>query len=81
MQRAVSKNAPKKPTNVSINKELLDEARALNINLSATLEQALTDRVREARQQEWLANNQEAIDTCNVLAEENGLFSDKHRVF
>ncbi len=81
MQPVVSKSAPKKPTNVSINKELLDEARALNINLSATLEQALTERVREARRQEWIAGNQGAIDTCNALAEENGLFSDKHRVF
>ncbi|QTF93725.1 MAG: type II toxin-antitoxin system CcdA family antitoxin [Halomonas sp. BM-2019] len=81
MQPQTDSKAPKKSTNLSINKDLLDEARSLNINLSATLEQALTEKVRHERRKQWLQNNREAIETCNELAERHGLFSDKHRVF
>jgi antitoxin CcdA len=81
MQHVIDNTAPKKATNVSINKELLAEARSLNINLSATLEQALTEMVRQERRKQWLQENREAIEACNELAEQNGLFSDKHRVF
>ena len=35
--------APKRPTNVSLNSDLLAKARAAGLNLSATLEQALID--------------------------------------
>ncbi len=67
--------------NLSINKDLLAEARSLNINLSATLEQALTEKVRSERRKQWLQDNRDAIEACNELAEQNGLFADNHRVF
>ena len=81
MQPLINTRAPKKATNLSINKELLAEARTLKINLSATLEQALTEKVRKARRKQWLEDNQDAIDSCNELADKNGLFADKHRIF
>jgi antitoxin CcdA len=81
MPPPINSSALKKATNLSINKELLTQARALNINLSATLEQALTLKVRKAQREQWLEDNQQAIDTCNDLTEKNGLFADKHRVF
>lgn len=71
--------ASKKATNLSINRDLLAEARSLNINLSATLEWALTEKIRQEKRKQWQKDNREAIDNCNTLAEENGLFSDKHR--
>ena len=39
-------SASKKPTNVSINAELLAKAKSLDINLSATLESALKEQIR-----------------------------------
>lgn len=81
MQPVIDHTAPKKATNLSINKELLAEARSLNINLSATLEQALTEKVRQERRKQWRVNNRDAIDACNELTEQNGLFSDNHRTF
>jgi antitoxin CcdA len=81
MQPLIDGNAPKKATNLSINKELLAEARELKINLSATLEQALTEKVRIERRKQWLQDNHEAIEACNELAEKHGLFADKHRIF
>ena len=61
MQPLIDNTAPKKATNLSINKELLAEARSLNINLSATLEQAPIEQVRKERQKLWLENNRDAI--------------------
>ena len=81
MQPVIDTSAPKKATNVSISKELLVEARNLNINLSATLEQALTEKVRQEKRRQWLQENRTAIEACNELAEQSGLFSDKHQVF
>lgn len=81
MQPVIESTSPKKATNLSINKELLAEARSLNINLSATLEQALIEKVRQERRKQWLQDNRDAIEACNELVEQNGLFSDRHRVF
>ncbi len=81
MQPVFDKTAPKKPTNLSINSELLKEARSLGINLSATLESALQEKVREARRAQWLKDNKVGIDSCNELSKKHGVFADKHRTF
>ncbi len=72
-------NAPKKPTNLSINSDLLIKARNLKINLSATLESALEAQVRLSAREEWLKENKKAIISLNELVENNGLFSDSYR--
>ncbi len=74
-------NAPKKPTNLTINSDLLEKARAEKINLSATLEQALVQQLRKTERERWKADNREAIKALNELAEKNGLFSDSFREF
>lgn len=73
--------APKKATNLSINADLLRQARELNINLSQALEQHLAEIVREARRQQWLAENKGAIDVYNQRIESQGVFSDGLRQF
>lgn len=73
--------APKKPTNVSINSDLLARARDLNINLSATLEQALAAQLRVERRGQWIRENAKAIDAYNRLVEAQGVFSDGVRQF
>ncbi len=73
--------APKKATNLSINADLLRQAKELNINLSQTLEQHLAELVREARRQQWLADNKGAIESYNQRIESQGVFSDGLRQF
>jgi|TARA_B110000238_G_scaffold182958_1_gene209130 antitoxin CcdA len=53
----------------------------LRINLSKTLEQALEQKVKKRRAEQWLTENKAAIENCNILEEKHGLFADKHRVF
>ena len=81
MHNIYNHNAPKKPTNLSVNSDLLTKAKDLKINLSATLESALDVQVRLSAREEWLKKNKKAITSLNELVENNGLFSDSYREF
>ncbi|MGS2724439.1 type II toxin-antitoxin system CcdA family antitoxin [Porticoccus sp. GXU_MW_L64] len=81
MQTLYDLRAPKKPTNLSINSDLLAKARSLDINLSATLEQALRAKLAEKEAESWKQKNANAIQAYNEFVEENGLFSDEFRAF
>jgi len=74
-------SAPKKPTNVSINSELLRKAKEFEINLSATLEQALVEKVKQRQQELWLSANKSAIDEYNQYTEQNSNLNDPQRSF
>jgi antitoxin CcdA len=74
-------SAPKKPTNVSINSELLRKAKEFEINLSATLEQALVEKVKQRQQELWLSANKSAIDEYNQYTEQNANSNDPLRSF
>jgi antitoxin CcdA len=81
MQLPYDSQAPKKPTNLSINSDLLQKAKVMNINLSATLEQALTDLLLQKEREQWLLENKQAINQYNEFVETNGVFSDGLRSF
>jgi len=74
-------NAQKKPTNLSINSDLLQQAKEYNVNLSQTLELRLTEILRDQKQREWQVENQEAIEEYNRRIEARGVFSDGLRQF
>ena len=73
--------ALKKPANVSVNGDLLRKAKALGINLSATLEAALATEVRRRRAEQWLKDNKPSLDAYNKFVEKHGVFSDGLRNF
>ena len=81
MQTLYDHDAPKKPTNLSLNSDLLKKTKALNINLSATLEQALRAKLAEREATKWAKNNKRAIQAYNNFVEENGCFADEYRQF
>lgn len=72
---------PKKSANLSINAELLQQAKQLNINLSQTLELHLAEIVRQAQRDQWLAENKNALEEYNLRVESRGTFSDGLRRF
>jgi antitoxin CcdA len=74
-------SAPKRPSNLSINSNLLTEARKYKINLSDLLEQALIQKLAEKKREEWLKENRQALETYNQRIEERGVFSDGMRTF
>ena len=73
--------APKRSANLSINADLLQQAKQLNINLSQTLEQHLAEIIRQAQRSQWLAENKDALDDYNRRMEKHGTFSDGLRRF
>lgn len=74
-------SASKRPTNVSINADLLAKAKDLGVNLSQTLEDGLKVRVTEERRRRWLEENKAAFVACNDHFKKYGLWSDGFRMF
>lgn len=67
-------DAPKNATNPSVNSHLLSKSRALDINLSATLEQTLQAKLAQADAEKWRTENRKAIRAYIEFVEENGCF-------
>lgn len=63
----------KRPTNVTLDATLVDDARALGVNVSAACERGLRDELRTAREQAWLEENRDAIASYNAYVAEFGL--------
>jgi len=78
---AYNPHAPKRAANLRVNGDLLNKAKELDINLSATLEQALAEALKKNQREQWLAENREAINAYNEHVEANGVFSDGLRSF
>ena len=76
----MSKTA-KKAVNLRINQALIDEAKALKINLSQTLETSLVEILREKQKEAWLQDNQDAVASYNQRIEKQGVFSNGLRQF
>lgn len=74
-------SSSRKPTNLSIDSELLNEAKALNINLSRAAEDGVKAAVRAAQELRWKEDNADAIESSNAYVENYGLPLDKYRPF
>jgi len=74
-------NAPKKSTNLSINSDLLRQAKENHINLSKALERHLVEILLEEKRLKWRQENRDAIEAYNRRIEAGGAFSDGLRSF
>lgn len=81
MNEPYDTSAPKKAANVSVNSDLLRQARALDINLSRALEERLAQLVQTARRRRWLEENGGALNAQHDLIARHGVFSDGRRRF
>jgi len=74
-------DAPKKATHLSINSDLLRQAREEKINLSQALEKHLAESMLEIKRQRWRENSREAIEEYAQFVEKHGCFGDALRCF
>ena len=81
MSFAYDTSAPKKATNISLNTDLVRQAKVYKINLSAMLEERLKEEILKRKEQEWLEENREAIESQNRYIKKYGAFSDHFRAF
>jgi len=73
--------AGRKATNVSLDAELIEQARALDINISRACERGLIETITETRAERWKRENAEAIASYNAYVERNGLPLARYRNF
>ncbi len=71
----------RRATNVSLNVQLLAEARALEVNISRAAEQGLVNAIAERRAALWLAENQAALESSNAYVAQHGLPLAQYRGF
>jgi antitoxin CcdA len=74
-------NMARKPVNVSLDADLIAQAKALDLNLSRALEEGLRARVKAEQARRWREENAEAIRLSNEELDRNGLWSDGLRLF
>jgi len=58
---------------MTLDAKLLDEARALGVNVSRAAEEGILAQVRSLRARRWKEENAEAIADYNQWIEENGI--------
>ena len=71
----------RRPTNVSLDRALVDEARALGINLSQACERGIAAKLAEIRAAHWIDENRDALASSNAHVEARGLPLAAHRQF
>ncbi|MGB0506495.1 MAG: type II toxin-antitoxin system CcdA family antitoxin [Pikeienuella sp.] len=71
----------KKPTNLSLDQDLVQDARTFGVNLSQAAESGLRQAVQEAKATAWKLENADALSSSNDWVEENGLPLEKYRLF
>lgn len=71
----------KKAVNLSVDAELLARAREVDVNLSATFEEALRRHVHEEEQARWRSENAGAVEAYNDFVREHGVFGEGLRLF
>jgi antitoxin CcdA len=71
----------KKATNLTLNSEVLLEAKKLGINISKFCDAFLESLVNSEKERLWKSENQDFINEYNQITEKEGLPLDKWRTF
>jgi antitoxin CcdA len=74
-------DSPKRATNLSLNSRVLDAARELGMNISATVDALLAKEVQKRYWERWNEENKVAIEHYNARIEREGLPLAKCRSF
>ncbi len=67
--------------NVYLDRTIVEDAKALGMNLSRTCDNALRIAIRTEREARWKADNAEAIQSFNDYVEKNGIPLSQYRQF
>jgi antitoxin CcdA len=73
--------SPKRSANLSLNAQVLDMARELGMNVSATVDALLAEEVRKRYWERWNDENKAAIEHYNARIEREGLPLARYRSF
>jgi antitoxin CcdA len=68
-------------TNLSLDAQLVEQAKQLGVNLSRACEEGLKTRIKEELECRWRDENKAAIASSNAYTEKEGLPLAAHRRF
>ncbi|RAZ73894.1 MULTISPECIES: type II toxin-antitoxin system CcdA family antitoxin [Mesorhizobium] len=71
----------RKSVNTSIDSRLIEEAKALGINMSRAAEQGIAKAISAEKTRRWQEENKEALESSNEYVRRNGLPLAKYRLF
>jgi len=63
----------RKRLNITVREDIIEDARAMDLNISAAAEAGLVAALRKAREEAWLRENADAIRAHNKRVERDGL--------
>jgi antitoxin CcdA len=72
---------PKRATNLTLNARVLDMARELGMNVSATVDALLAQEVQRRYWERWNEENKPAIEHYNARIAREGLPLARYRTF
>jgi len=67
--------------NLTVEKEVADEARALGINMSRVAEDAISNAAKLERNRRWVEENKVGLEKYAARIDEEGCALEKHRLF
>ena len=68
----VKKQSRRRSVNLTINEDVLQEARALQLNTSQAAESGLLAAIRQAKEAAWLDENKKGLSAHNKRIEKEG---------
>jgi antitoxin CcdA len=71
----------RKSVNTSIDSRLIEEAKALGINMSRAAEQGIAKAISAEKTRRWQEENKAALESSNEYVKRNGLPLAKYRLF
>ena len=71
----------RRSANLSIEADVLEEARALNVNLSKAAQDGIRRAIALEKARKWKEENADAIRSSNEYVEKYGLPLEKYRMF
>jgi len=75
------RSAFRRPTNVTLDEQLVASAKELGINVSRACEQGLDEAVRAERMRRWQEDNREATEAYTEYLATYGLPLERYRQF
>lgn len=81
MHSLTRQSSTRRPTNLSIDADLLSVAKSLGVNISRSAEVGIKEAVSQKLREQWLDENKSALISSNQFIEENGLPLQKYRSF
>ena len=74
-------SSSRKSANLTIDAQLVDEAKALKVNLSRAAQDGIARAIAKEKAKQWQEENAEAIRSSNEYVEKYGLPLEKYRLF